>query len=109
MLFCRWVSIPYVKLNFDNFKAFRTENSRKQGKKKLSLFKIPSLFSSTSLSTATDPDWSFETDFWYETRFPNQLNVKKLTLEVYDFAANSKNKLIGNQKTQKKDIFEFFN
>jgi hypothetical protein len=52
------------------------------------------------LITAKDPEWSFEADFWYETRFPDQLSVKKLTLEVYDFGANSKNKLIGNQNAK---------
>jgi len=69
-----WGSCPYVKLNFDNFKAFRSEVSRKR---------------------VADPEWSFETDFWYETRFPNQLNVKKFIVEVFDYTESGKHKLIG--------------
>jgi hypothetical protein len=68
---------PYVKFNFDNFKAYKTEMTTYKGTPPVSVFN------------------NFSPEFYYETRFPDMLPAKFLVVECCDAAAGSKDSIIG--------------
>lgn len=67
-------SDPFLKVNFDNFKTFKTEVVKK----------------------TLNPKWKFKIEFDYETRYPNKLDKKIVRIDCYDWDRVGGNDMIGS-------------